>query len=104
MFQNGLLHETDGFLRAGVPPDTKAFQSLGYRQAVRHLLGECTLEQAILDCQSKTRQYAKRQLTWFRADPTVIWLCGFGTESQIRASAIHEFDKFHQQFTQIPAN
>ena len=94
MFQNGLLDETERALRAGIPAGAKALQSLGYRQAVRHLRGEISLEQAIQDCQNRTRQYAKRQLTWFRADPAVQWLCGFGTESQIRAAALHEFEKF----------
>ena len=94
MFQNGLLEETERALRSGISPETKAMQSLGYRQAVQYLNGESTLEQAIVDCQNRTRQYAKRQLTWFRGDPTIHWLCGFGTESQIRAAALLHFEKF----------
>ena len=46
------------------------------------------LEAAVRECQARTRQYAKRQMTWFRAEPHVHWLTGFGTEPAIRQHAI----------------
>jgi tRNA dimethylallyltransferase len=62
-------------------------QSLGYRHAMAVLSGESSLEQAIEDCKIKTRQYAKRQWTWFRREADVNWFKGFGTESQIQEQA-----------------
>ncbi len=79
MFRNGLIEETGALLRAGIEPQSKALHSLGYRQAVKVLEGDISLKDAIRECQTKTRQYAKRQLTWFRAEPDVLWLAGFGT-------------------------
>jgi tRNA dimethylallyltransferase len=96
MFTNGLLEETAALL-SRYPSDAKPFAALGYAQAVRHLRGACTLEQAILDTQTKTRQYAKRQWTWFRADPQIHWLTGFGDDPAVQAEAdaflIHTLDQ-----------
>jgi tRNA dimethylallyltransferase len=83
MFSNGLVEETRKLLDGGVPPDSRAMTSLGYRQAVALLQSELTLSEAITECQARTRQYAKRQLTWFRADPAVQWLTGFGSEDEV---------------------
>lgn len=88
MFRTGLLEETRALLSGGASPDIKALQSLGYRQAVRFLLGSLPLADAIRECQTKTRQYAKRQLTWFRAEPDIEWLYGFGTDPAIIAQAV----------------
>ena len=88
MFAGGLIEETGGLLAAGCPPKAKALQSLGYRQALKVLSGEATVEAAITECQLKTRQYAKRQMTWFRRDTGVEWLSGFGTETAIQQNAI----------------
>ena len=54
--------------------------SLGYRQAAQYLDGELTLEQAIAAASQGHRNYAKRQLTWFRREPEVCWLNGFGDD------------------------
>lgn len=88
MFKSGLLDETAALLQDGVPPHTKALQSLGYKQAVAYLAGRMTLQAAIEDCQVKTRQYAKRQMTWFRAEGNVFWLPGFGSDHEIQQQAI----------------
>lgn len=88
MFHTGLLDETSALLATGAPPDAKALQSLGYRQAVQFLLGQLPLAEAIRECQAKTRQYAKRQLTWFRAEPDVTWFSGFGTDPAVVAQAV----------------
>ncbi len=73
MFGNGLIEETEALLAAGTSPDAKSLQSLGYRQAVQVLRNQMPLVEAIRQCQTKTRQYAKRQLTWFRSEANVTW-------------------------------
>ena len=88
MFREGLLEEAAALLACGVPPHTKALQSLGYKQAVACLQGDMTLGAAIEECQAKTRQYAKRQMTWFRAEKDVFWLTGFGADPEIQRRAV----------------
>jgi tRNA dimethylallyltransferase len=88
MFSNGLLQETQALLDSGFSGRAKALQSLGYKQAMRFLSGEITLDAAIRECQSRTRQYAKRQLTWFRAEPGVEWLNGFGSDPAIQQQGL----------------
>ncbi len=88
MFESGLLEETNTLLQSGIPFGSKALQSLGYRQAAKVLVQGIPLDEALRECQTKTRQYAKRQLTWFRAEPDVFWLDGFGTHPEIRSSAL----------------
>jgi len=74
MFTAGLLAETQELLNAGYSPRSKALQTIGYRQAVAVLNGECSEEQAQQDLVRATRRYAKQQLTWFRRDNSIIWL------------------------------
>ena len=88
MFTKGLLEETQSLLDEGVPLHSKALASLGYKQAVEYLNGNSSLNKAIQDCQTKTRQYAKRQMTWFRSDPSIHWLPGFGSDTAIQSAAI----------------
>lgn len=83
MFCSGLMEEVSGLLASGLTGQEKPFESLGYKQALRHLRGEITLEQAIESTQIETRQYAKRQWTWFRRDASVHWLQGFGDSPPI---------------------
>ncbi len=47
-----------------------------------------TREAAVVECQTRTRQYAKRQMTWFRREPDVNWLDGFGTDEGVQSGAI----------------
>ena len=91
MFEQGLLEETRGLLeRYGL--DVFPMHSLGYRQVAEHLRGECSLDEAIAHTQQGHRNYAKRQLTWFRRDPEVQWLETFGAEAVDRAAeAVCEF-------------
>jgi tRNA dimethylallyltransferase len=85
MFAEGLVEETrDLIARYGRPP---ALASLGYRQAALYLEGESTIEQAIAAACQGHRNYAKRQLTWFRREPEVCWLRGFGDDADVRAEA-----------------
>jgi tRNA dimethylallyltransferase len=87
MFSSGLIEETRGLLESGLAVDARALLSLGYRQAVAVLTGGAALEEAIRECQTKTRQYAKRQLTWFRAEREVRWLDGFGSDAEVQRRA-----------------
>lgn len=74
LFANGLLDEVSALLRAGYGPELRPMTGHGYAEAMRHLAGEWTLEQAIEVTARRTRQYAKRQLTWFRRQAHVTWL------------------------------
>jgi tRNA dimethylallyltransferase len=85
MFADGLVEETRELLaRYGHPA---ALDSLGYRQAAQYVDGVLTLEQAIAAASQGHRNYAKRQLTWFRREPEVTWLNGFGDDLSVRADA-----------------
>ena len=61
--------------------------SLGYKQAIQFLRGELTREEAIAATQQGHRHYAKRQMTWFRREPDVLWLDGFGDDPAIASRA-----------------
>jgi tRNA dimethylallyltransferase len=70
----GLLDEVRGLLQAGYGPELGPMTGHGYREAAAHLAGTMSLEEAIARTTLRTRQYAKRQLTWFRRDPRVEWI------------------------------
>lgn len=75
MFEGGgLLEEVTRLLEAGCGPDLHPMTGHGYGEAARHLAGEWSLEQAIAVTAKRTRQYAKRQLTWFRPDTRILWV------------------------------
>ena len=87
MFQAGLIEETEKLIeKYGAAP--RPLASLGYRQAVQFLHGELTREQALQAAQQAHRNYAKRQMTWFRREPDVKWLHGFGDEPEIQREAM----------------
>ncbi len=86
MFQNGLVEETRQ-LAARYGADARPLTSLGYKQALAILKGEMSLEEAVASAQQGHRHYAKRQMTWFRREPEVHWLEGFGDEQDIREEA-----------------
>lgn len=94
MFRGGLLNETETLLKSGVSRDSKAMQSLGYRQAVKVVRNGMKVDDAITECQTKTRQYAKRQMTWFRREPGVVWLSGLGHEPEIQNAALLRARRF----------
>lgn len=75
MFERGLLEETRKLL-AQFPETSQAFKAIGYRQAAACLAGSLSLEEAIEETKKESRNYAKRQMTWFRSDPEIIWLDG----------------------------
>ena len=86
MFQSGLVEETRQ-LAEKYGDDARPLTSLGYRQALATLKGEMTLAEAVTSAQQGHRNYAKRQMTWFRREPEVHWLNGFGDETQVRKEA-----------------
>jgi tRNA dimethylallyltransferase len=87
MFEAGLVEETQHLLeKYGNAAGPLA--SLGYRQAVQLLRGELTGEQALQAAQQAHRNYAKRQMTWFRREPEVQWLRGFGDQAEIQEAAV----------------
>jgi tRNA dimethylallyltransferase len=74
LFANGLLEEVRRLLDAGYDPDLRPMSGHGYREAAAHLAGRSTLDEAIALTARRTRQYARRQLTWFRRDTRIMWL------------------------------
>jgi tRNA dimethylallyltransferase len=100
MFRSGLVEETRALIESGVDPRAKSLQTLGYKQAVEFLNGQLSFKDAIRQCQTKTRQYAKRQMTWFRGDPAIRWLSGFGSDPAIQDEALtmaRQFIKFPER-------
>jgi tRNA dimethylallyltransferase len=87
MFERGLVTET-AQLMARYGGERRIFDSLGYRQARQLLTGELSEMQAIEAAQRGHRNYAKRQLTWFRREPEVRWLAGFGDDPAIQQAAL----------------
>lgn len=83
MFLHGLVEETRALL-ARYGSAARPLHSLGYKQAVQFLAGEIPLQQAIADAQQGHRNYAKRQMTWFRREPAVHWLEGFGSDPHLQ--------------------
>jgi tRNA dimethylallyltransferase len=86
MFDTGLIDETECLMRTH--PNAPALASLGYKQAAQLLRGEINRKLALWAAQQGHRNYAKRQLTWFRREPDVKWLPGFGDEPGIQEQAI----------------
>jgi tRNA dimethylallyltransferase len=74
MFARGLVAETQGLLARGLAQNPTAMQAIGYRQVVEHLRGERSLAETVELVKIKTRQYAKRQLTWFRRHAAATWV------------------------------
>lgn len=88
MLERGLVEEVRGLLAAGVSPHAKPFESIGYKQALQLLGGEISRDDALESMQMETRRYAKRQLTWFRKEPGVDWIQGFGDQAHVQAEAL----------------
>jgi tRNA dimethylallyltransferase len=87
MFDRGLVEETRRlFAKYGAA--ARPLSSLGYRQAMQVIRAEVSREAALEAAQQAHRNYAKRQMTWFRREPEVTWLSGFGDEPQVQLQAI----------------
>lgn len=74
MIELGWVAEVSHLLARGLSPAAPAFQAIGYREIARHVAGAWSLERALDETVRATRRYAKRQLTWFRKEPDMIWL------------------------------
>jgi len=90
MFARGLPDEVRGLLAAGVPRQAHALKAIGYRQCVRVLDGEWTVEQAREQTAAATRQLAKRQLTWLRGMAGIEWLVVAGEAAVVAAVGLLE--------------
>lgn len=88
MIRDGWLDEVRQLISKGIPADAKPFQFIGYSELRSYLNGPLTMESAVKKIQQATRQFAKRQLTWFRKEPDVHWLAGFGDDPAIGAAAL----------------
>ena len=86
MFEGGLVEETQRLLEL-YGDSARPLTSLGYKQGVQLLRGELTRDAAIAAAQQAHRNYAKRQMTWFRRELDVVWLAGFGDEPQVQTEA-----------------
>ena len=82
MFERGLVEEVEALLAAGIPANAKAFQAHGYRRVIEHLQGVRSREDALNQMKLDTRHYAKRQLSWWRAQEGVKWVRRFGDEEE----------------------
>lgn len=74
MVQQGLLAEVEALLSSGLPHDATALQAIGYKQFLAVAEGRATQREAIEEVKLRSRQYAKRQLTWLRRNPDVFWV------------------------------
>jgi tRNA dimethylallyltransferase len=87
MFDSGLVEETQRLLDK-YGDAARPLISLGYKEAAQLLRGEIDRKRAVQAAQQAHRNYAKRQMTWFRREPEVIWMNGFGDDSEIQHVAI----------------
>lgn len=81
-FEKGLVEEVKNLREKGIRDDTNALGAHGYRRVCEYLRGERTLESATEQTKQDVRNYAKRQLTWFRREKDAIWLDGFGNQPE----------------------
>jgi tRNA dimethylallyltransferase len=88
MMRAGWTDEVRDLIASGVPADAKPFQFIGYSELRRHLEGQLAEGEVVTMAQQATRQFAKRQITWFRRETEVHWLSGFGGDAQIISAAL----------------
>jgi tRNA dimethylallyltransferase len=91
MFANGLIEETQHLI-SKYGAAMRPLASLGYKEAAEFLRGQISREQALQAAQQGHRNYAKRQMTWFRREPDVNWLHGFGDDPQVQRAAIRQIE------------
>jgi tRNA dimethylallyltransferase len=93
MFHRGLQEEVEYLLKL-FPRASQAFKAIGYRQTAEYLEGKLSWAQAIEATQMESRRYAKRQITWFRSIPDVIWLDGQLAYDDLQQQAVSRITKF----------
>jgi tRNA dimethylallyltransferase len=89
MLASGWLEEVRALLESRMSEHAKPFDFIGYRELRDVLHGDLTIDEARSAIQQATRRYAKRQLTWFRREPGVHWLTGFGDEPNVQTEALN---------------
>ncbi len=96
MMEAGLLEETSALLK--MKPHRTPLQALGYKEMARYINGEITLDEAVELLKKRTRNYAKRQMTWFRKEPDVIWMdiTGIFDKEKVFEKLIREIDIIHK--------
>ncbi len=103
MFREGLLAEVARILGMGFEKNLNALNTVGYKEVIRFLEGEIPFEECVELIKRNSRHYAKRQLTWFRADPDIRWMSVDRPEDfprvagEIIRSYREEVKKYHQQ-------
>ena len=98
MLEMGLVDEIRGLLDSGIPANCTAMQAIGYKEFLAAMEGRITIDEAADQVRQASRHYAKRQLTWFRRNPSIHWLRRKpgGTNEEILSCArqiLHENDK-----------
>lgn len=93
MMEYGWVDEVRSLLDAGYHPDLKTMQSLGYKHIVSYLLGKIEIRDAVLLIKRDTRRYAKRQITWFKADPGIAWFPAEPRNIELISKAVEGFLK-----------
>jgi tRNA dimethylallyltransferase len=88
MFAGGLIGEVQGILAHTSAAEVVPLGALGYRQARELAEGKRSLDSAVRETQRATRQYAKRQMTWFRRESDVEWFGGFGDDPEIERQVL----------------
>ena len=73
MMEQGLEKEVRHLLESGVSAECQPMKGIGYKEMVKYVNGEISLEQAVDDIKKNTRHFAKRQLTWYRKMPYIKW-------------------------------
>jgi tRNA dimethylallyltransferase len=88
MMERGWLDEVRGLLEAGIAENAKIFDFIGYREMLAVSRGELTVEKARTAIQVATRQYAKRQMTWFRKDQSIRWFAEPGDDAAVQREIV----------------
>ena len=94
MLAAGLVDEVRGLLAAGLSPEAKGLEAIGYRQVAAFLRGETGYIGMVGSIQRETRRYAKRQLTWFRKEPDVVWIDGAGDDPPVQRQVLADARAF----------
>ena len=74
MLDEGLAAEVQALLASGVPDNATSMPAIGFKEVVRALRGECSMDEALAEVRPSSRRYAKRQLTWLRRNPAIHWI------------------------------
>lgn len=88
MLDRGWLAEVAALVERDTPISAKPFEFIGYSELRAHLRGDKPLGEAVQAITQATRQYAKRQMTWFRREPDVAWFAGFGDDPETAGAVV----------------